>query len=357
MRIAYIISSGLESETGVSRKVSRQLTEWGRMGEEVCLFGPGYEGCLWDGLASVPNHIVRHSAQWPWFPNGIVDWRITHAVCRWRPDLIYARFGCRSLVWWPLMRRLPVVFEANTDDLSEARCTFSRQALAYHIMSRPVFLRVATAFVCVTNEIAQIPSIARSSEKILVLANGFEMDSVTPVPPHGGECIRAVFLAGGSFPWHGVDKLIQLASRLDSWRFDVIGAPPPSNQIPSNARFHRRLPQRDYASMVGSADVAFGTLALHRNRMSEACPLKTREYLAFGLPVVIAYDDTDFPQPEEFILKLPNEEGNVVKNVAAIEAFGRRWKGRRVPRAAVSHLDVREKESRRLAFFREVCHE
>jgi len=86
--------------------------------------------------------------------------------------------------------------------------------------------------------------------------------------------------------------------------------------------------------------------------MTEACPLKVREYLAHGLPTVIAYDDTDFLDVSPwFLLKLPNEESNVVENVDAIRSFMEGVRGRRVARAEVAErIGSQEKERRRLAF-------
>jgi hypothetical protein len=45
--------------------------------------------------------------------------------------------------------------------------------------------------------------------------------------------------------------------------------------------------------------------------MSEASPLKSREYLALGLPVIGAYEDTDIPPDDPVYLQLPNRPGAV----------------------------------------------
>ena len=46
--------------------------------------------------------------------------------------------------------------------------------------------------------------------------------------------------------------------------------------------------------------------------MSEATPLKVRDYLMHGLPVLIAHDDTDFPGERPwYVLQIPNSEGTI----------------------------------------------
>ncbi|MBK7455292.1 MAG: hypothetical protein IPJ46_16695 [Anaerolineales bacterium] len=42
-----------------------------------------------------------------------------------------------------------------------------------------------------------------------------------------------------------------------------------------------------------NTDVACGTLAIHRNNMEEAWYFKVREALALGVPLILAYHDTD----------------------------------------------------------------
>ena len=104
------------------------------------------------------------------------------------------------------------------------------------------------------------------------------------------------------------------------------------------------------------ADVAIGTLALHRKQMDEACPLKVRRYLEFGLPVLLGYRDTDLDSLDAWwLLRLPNTESNVLSSLQEIESFVQGVRGRRVPREAVeSVVSAVAKESARLAFFEEV---
>ena len=56
--------------------------------------------------------------------------------------------------------------------------------------------------------------------------------------------------------------------------------------------------------------IGLGSMAFYRNKMFEACPLKVREYVASGLPVILPYADTAFREEcPEWVLRLPNEEG------------------------------------------------
>ena len=112
--------------------------------------------------------------------------------------------------------------------------------------------------------------------------------------------------------------------------FDVIGYSlndvPAHNQLPPNIKFRGFLNTSEYVNNLSKADVAIGSLSLHVNNMNEASPLKVREYLAYGLPVVIGYKDTDFPNGASFLLELHNCEDNITSNVQLIKDFVCQWR-------------------------------
>ena len=113
----------------------------------------------------------------------------------------------------------------------------------------------------------------------------------------------------------------------------------------------------EYGPLLAQADVAIGTLGLYLKDMNEASPIKTREYLASGLPVIIGYRDTDFPDGAPFLLQVPNRADGVAQSQAAIARFVDAWRGRRVTRASVQELDSAGKETERLAFLAEFARE
>ena len=52
--------------------------------------------------------------------------------------------------------------------------------------------------------------------------------------------------------------------------------------------------------------------------MDEACPLKVREYLSFGLPIIIAYDDIDLEVGQIRVRRKGSAGGhNGIKNIIA----------------------------------------
>ena len=123
---------------------------------------------------------------------------------------------------------------------------------------------------------------------------------------------------------------------------------------PPNLHLHGLLRRREYLPLLAEADVAIGSLALHRKSMEEASPLKVAEYLAYGLPTIIGYSDGRFPDGAPFLLRLPNVEDSIGPCIGAIEEFVGHWRGRRVERASIGGIDARLVEGRRLEFIRSV---
>jgi hypothetical protein len=94
---------------------------------------------------------------------------------------------------------------------------------------------------------------------------------------------------------------------------------------------------------------------LHRVGLHEASPLKSRECLAFGLPLILAYKDTDLDVDDlDFLLRIPNTEDNIQTHGQLIRDFAYRMRGKRVERHLIMQIDQGTKEAERLDFFKEI---
>ena len=86
--------------------------------------------------------------------------------------------------------------------------------------------------------------------------------------------------------------------------------------------------------------------------MTEACPLKTREYLAFGYPVIIGYvDSAQAIMASANVLKInwPNYNIDYVRQFCLEHSTGAVKE-----QALLDSIDNRESEKHRLAFFQEI---
>lgn len=351
-KIAYAVRWNVGEENGVVKKVAEQIRLWMQLGCEVRLFALSPEAKIWSGISDLPVEMVS-SPQRSW-REFIASGQLFQSVIKWQPDIVYLR----SMIYLPsiekLLRSLPVVVEVNTKEVSEKALSGSKLRGFYRRLTQSRVLGQAKGIVAVTQEIAH--DMAKFARPTAVIANGITLESFPRLPPAANKMPRLVFLGSRGMRWHGVDKIVELADYLPDFHFDIIGESELPMSLP-NLKSHGILSKVNYLEVLASADVALGTLALHRKNMAEACPLKVREYLACGIPTIIGYSDTDFTRPVPFILQLPNSPDNVQNNVEQIAQFAFAWKGRRVIRDDVKHLDNWYKESQRLVFFEQLLAE
>jgi hypothetical protein len=192
-----------------------------------------------------------------------------------------------------------------------------------------------------------------------VMGNSIALARFQPLmPPPENPAPRVVMLSVGVYPWTGIEKVLWLASRLGSGRFDLVGvaleelSPMP---VPENVTAHGVLARDQYDPLMARADVGLGTFSLYEKDMNELDPLKTREYLARGLPFISGHRDPDIPNGFAYALRLPNAPRNVYENLDSIVDFVRSMQGTRIPREAVAHIDTEVKERARVNFFEQVA--
>jgi glycosyltransferase involved in cell wall biosynthesis len=352
MRIAYVVERDLSAEDAIVKKIATQSRCWREMGHDVGIFALSPSDSVTPALADL-QVVQKHRRGW-------LDWlsryrQLIDDVIQWQPTCAYFRFSTYFPAVGRLMRRIPTALEINTDDVAEYRTTMTRRAYAYHRLTRGRLFRRCRGIVTVTQALAD--SLRGFGKPVIAVPNGIDLQEFSSLPAPHNDAPRLAFLGSPNMPWHGVDKVANLAKLNPDWEFDLIGPPAGSicQSAPGNIHLHGYLDREEYEPLLAKCDVAISSLALHRNSMDEASPLKLREYLAYGIPSIIAYTDTDFPKETSFLLQLSNTPRTIEENIDAIRNFVKQAKGTRVSREAIAHLDVREKESKRLFFLESMC--
>jgi hypothetical protein len=212
--------------------------------------------------------------------------------------------------------------------------------------------------VAVSRELEKCPAFAPYSKPTCVIANGIDLGSFTSLPAPSNAIPRLVFIGSPGYIWHGVDKLVEFARRFPDLQVDIIGYDtlPDLRPLPSNLSLHGYLSAEEYQAVLAHADLAVSSLALHRIGLQEASTLKSRECLALGIPVVMAYLDTDLGDLDcKFLLKIPNKEDNIQTHGEAIRVFAYGMRGVRADRSVLEpRIDALRKEEIRLRFFEQI---
>lgn len=349
MRIACLVHGVGGRDSGVRRLILDQAASWSQLHSDV---GVGLfvrcEAGTEDAWRGQPNVVAVRSSRLGIVGRFIAREILSIQVARWRPDVIYLRHTTVSPSLLALAALYPTVVGGDLDDLDEMR---SRSPLRYWYarFARDRLLRRARRIIAVTDEIARQPTLVRLGRPVSVFPNSIDLADYPELPAPENPAPRLVFIGAPRLAWAGVDKIARLASYFPEWRFDVVGSEPEEfHGAPANVVVHGQLTREHYLPIMAQADVAIGPLALHRKGLSEASALKVAEYLAYGIPVILGSAETAFPDGAPFLLQLPNTEGNVDAARDHVRAFVERWRGRRVPRAAISSIDSKVVEPQRL---------
>lgn len=336
-------------ETGVRRLILDQAAAWSELAPdvEVGLFVRCEAGAE-DAWRHEPNVVAVRSSRLGIVGRFVARELLSVQLARWRPDVIYLRHGTVSPSVLALAAAFPTIVGGDLDDLDELRI---RSPLRYWYAraTRDRLLRRARRIMVVTHELARHPAIVRLGRPISVFPNTIDLGAYPSLPAPEHRSPRLVFIGSPGLAWAGVDKIARLAASFPAWTFDVVGPGPGElPDAPSNVVIHGPLDREEYMPIMAQADVAIGPLALHRKGLSEASALKVAEYLAYGIPVILGNAETAFPAGAPFLLQLPNTEGNVDAATHEVRGFVERWRGRRIPRAAVSPIDAKVVERERL---------
>jgi hypothetical protein len=358
MRIAYITLHWPRIKaSGIGRKIEEQISAWQQAGHTVQFFshripvenetdlviGASYIYKETGGFfGKLTTEIQRSRAIIP----------MVEAVQAFKPDIIYLRWSMYVFPAHRIFKIAPVVIEINTDDVSQHEMLGAIYSF-YNRLTRPIFLTNAAGLVFTSTELQASTSFSGYLRPSVVIANGIDLSKNPATPAPGNERLRVGFIGTPDLAWQGVDKISRLAEFCPDLDFDIIGYDDPGTKL-TNLFFHGYLDTDEARTVLARDDVGLGTLALHRKSMQEASSLKTREYLAYGIPVIIPYKDTDLDDLKiDTILRIPNTEDSIEQTWQTIRNFVYKMKGRRVARELIAdRIDSQLKEKKRLEFFR-----
>lgn len=171
--------------------------------------------------------------------------------------------------------------------------------------------------------------------------NAVDLDEISLKKERKGKDVIMIAVASMNF-WHGYDRLIKGmanyykdSSEKPKVYLKLIGM---GKEIPRYQDLIKLNELEQFVLLEGvkygeeltqefnTADIAVGSLGLHRiNIYSNSC-LKSKEYCARGIPMVMGSDDPVFDEIVDFVHKVPNDDSDV--DVFGIVKFYEKWKKR-----------------------------
>lgn len=252
-----------------------------------------------------------------------------------------------------------LITEHHTNEL--AQMFLYRGGIARHLfalvekLSATRFLRRVCGIIGVTDEIRRHELQLAGAKPSTVIGNGI-LVAATPFTgfrPFDGRELHLVFVANDFPPWQGLGRLLagleafcgpeRVVLHLVGRVYPEVQARIEQTRWPhAEVHLHGRLHGADLDRVMERATLGVSSLGLYTNRMTEACTLKSREYVARGLPFVMGYTDPDLPAGTPFVLEVPNDPSPV--DCRLLVEFARRISAepnlaRRIRTFAEDHLD------------------
>lgn len=202
----------------------------------------------------------------------------------------------------------PVYLVHHTLELSELRAmggVANKFRIGLERICRARNHEASSGFIGVTKEILQHrPKIKAGDRPNFCYPNGVMVEdfavSRREVEKSKNQVAVLIFVASQFSRWHGLDLLLDSIEKSKAdFVLHIAGHLEEKDRIRAeNDRrifLHGHVTKKKLEDLISVAEVGLSSFALHRNGMKEACPLKSREYLAQGLAIYGGHRDI-FPE-------------------------------------------------------------
>ncbi|MGJ0357242.1 hypothetical protein [Aliarcobacter cryaerophilus] len=220
-----------------------------------------------------------------------------------------------------------IISEHHTDEIGEQKTFGNNISNKFIIYLEKYFskyyLSNVKAIIGVTNEIIKVElNKINLDKKVFLFSNGIGMENTEVSKREKFEKVLNIIFVSSIFsPWQGLDRVIDGLKNYNGnikINLKLIGKLNLQQKISLKALENNKCISifiKDYVESkkiifeYNGSHLAIGSLALNQKNMKEACPLKTREYIASGIPFIYSYDDSDLDGSEYFALKISTDSG------------------------------------------------
>jgi len=356
MIIAYLIDYDINVTSGVVQKILQQSQKWIDAGHTVYLISTKTLSVYDQNKEiifqekSLKISFGRVGTAMKLLHSSIVINKLLKQI---KFDILYMRYRLYMPFFTKVLKKYKVIMEINSDDTLEYKL-HSKITHLYNKFTRDMVLKYIDGFVSVSDELKT--RFEYLNNPIEVIANGINT-SLYDIVKHQNKKFHLVFIGTPNQPWHGLNKIIDMAHYFKEYQFNIIGT---DGVDIDNIKYFGYLNQDESTKIIQKCDIGIGTLSLYKTGLTEASPLKTRQYLACGIPMIYGYKDTDLNDDTSFSLQLENTKDNLdykkIKDFIdkTVNKYEIKEEARKFSKEI---LDYSVKEKRRLEFFKKVLDE
>jgi len=354
MKILYFVDQSINSNISILEKIKAQIASWKNYGVNVKIFSFADKALYSVSRFASCNTVFDLVEKF----NDLTlrPWKIIEVFRKIDYHLVYTRWKIFRpfLISSFLTNNRGYILEINSNDIIELWLE-NKVKYIYNYTTRNFLLKNAKGLICVTNELVE--KFKQINSNSICVSNGIDVFSFPFIANTNNKKPNIVFIGSPDKHSHGLDKIVLMSKLLKSCIFHIIGI---NGKNTDNLIYHGFLSLEESNNIVKKADFGISSLSLYKKKMLEACPLKSRQYLAMGIPIIYAYNDPDLQNDYLFALKLPNSKDNVISNIKLIRKFiVERFKDQKIRimarKFAEEKLDLTKKERIRVEFMKKNC--
>jgi hypothetical protein len=316
-RVAHVtlVISGGSDALSIARKLDAQAGHAARDGVPIDFF--------WFGGSAAPDaSSYRHLRVVKMRSDNVFAIRAEQAKRTAALLDEYARVLLRYPLFDPalacfLRRRNRIVLEHHTKEVEELRLNGDARWMSEKLFGGR-WISGFAGLTAVTQEIVEYEA-KRSCYrgKIRCFPNTIDTcvyrDRQNVVRTAGDATLRLGMVASKFSPWQGLEKILDALEADASprkWELHIAGRMPAALQkrirrAGDNVHWHGLLPEGQLAAFYDHVHVGISCYDIESKGLQQATPLKVRDYLASGLPVILGYDDPGVPADFPYTCRLP----------------------------------------------------
>lgn len=323
-KILYIALCNLQDKSdGVSKKIQMQLSAFKSNGMISHCIAYGNDGCYLYGQDS--SKIIAPFREF--IPRRItLFYAVLQHVKRYKYDLSYIRYPYSDYFFILVIKKLK---KQNSRIFLEIP-SYPIEYPILNIRSLPkllLYLQDKAFCRMLKNYIYRCFSVGNYTERIFNIKctnmpNGINISDFPKTIYCGEKDKLNIVSVSGFYLHHGFDRLILglvryyrnfMSGKIKIY-LHMVGEGPEKHKleqiclvkgISEYVIFYGKMSGKPLDNLFNSCNMACGSLALHREGFVTASPLKTKEYLARGIPFIYAYKEIGLPENYPYALQLP----------------------------------------------------
>ena len=201
------------------------------------------------------------------------------------------------------------------------------ESLLHEKKYAPNVFKLAKGGIGVTDEISLYESKrGKGAYQTFTVSNGINVSKI-PLKPkieYNKSQIDLIMMSSTANDWHGVDRLIKgLISYKGATKVKVhlignftstVKSLIKVNKLDEDVVFYPKTFGEDLNNLLFKMHIGIGSLGMHRIPLKQGSVLKVKEYMAMGMPFIIAHDEIDLIDKEDiskYYLQFPADDSAI----------------------------------------------